>query len=117
MTEQEKPPYVRVAEALGWKRTEPFEADGLYDYECWIGESPEPSRSLIFDKEFLPRFDTDWAKTGPLIERYGIELEYREPRRGASRWGASLGLVRVFGPTPLVAVCLLLETLGREGKL
>lgn len=99
----EKPLHVKVAEALGWSRSDSV---GVSDDGRWW--SP-----------ICPRYDTDWSATGPLIERYEIHL-FSERHTGTGvTWEAErpLGEVTGYGSTPLIAVCNLLLALHDAGKL
>jgi hypothetical protein len=127
----EKPLHVRVAEALGWTECEPFEAWGVVDTENWRGESPVPDPKSLsgFVGGFVPRYDTDWSATGPLIERLGITLERSGDKwiawgedyictnsgehEGTSSWDGE----ECWFPSPLVAVCKLILALHEAGKL
>lgn len=111
----EKPLHVRVAEALGWFDFQPS-ANGFWPLE-WRGH---PSRPIIGEPhKKIPRFDTDWSATGPLIERFGIFLR----RYYGDRWFASPGQPlpggadTVDAATPLEAVCNLILALHAAGKL
>jgi hypothetical protein len=110
----DKPLHVRVAEALGsmvrlqegwWERL---------DGAIWTAA--------------IPRYDTDWSATGPLIEKYGITVtpgsclgQFKSP------WVAARDFVAecdgwasdedADGPTPLLAACNLLLALKAAGKL
>lgn len=112
----DKPLHVQVAEALG-RKVELIEGD-------WYVGKVSPTRSAL-----VPRYDTSWCATGPLIAKYGIELFTLWPGdRGQDgfRWGAQTGADNrspehhermAEGPTPLLAVCILLLQLHKAGKL
>lgn len=106
----EKPLHVRVAEALGaqirlkdgwWERL-----DG-----SWTAA--------------IPRYDTAWEATGPLIERFCLALRppAEPPQIGSSLWEAYWWGADEEETTagssdgPLIAVCLLILMLGEAGKL
>lgn len=132
----EKPLHVRVAEALGWKNVaDVTRAVGL-GQSMWLGEPPpgdmagtlyvahvdQGERSLTIGSGSVPRYDTDWSATGPLIEKYGICLTWWAERGRIVRWDASDNIPEQSqhlesGPTPLVAVCNLLLTLAQNGSL
>jgi uncharacterized protein DUF2591 len=115
----ERPLHVRVAEALGWSQIGALQPGwgtpplgtmikspvGLSGYE----------QPLSHDR--VPRYDTDWSATGPLIERFGIWLLYVASERewSASAWHPD-GLA-ANGASPLVAVCELILVLRAEGAL
>lgn len=71
----EKPLHVQVAEALGMichNAGPAHPAAGGGDW--WIAE---PMRTIAAGETWsptIPRYDTDWSATGPLIERYHIRL-------------------------------------------
>jgi hypothetical protein len=132
----EKPKYVRVAEALRWTNLV-FKAwfvneDGSPDEAPrWHGTAPDRSYGMPLNPLWaedikagrkwdevwrVPHYDTDWAATGPLIEKYRLDLcrdqeegywEAIDHQRETSMWGAS----------PLVAVCNLILKLAEAGKL
>lgn len=133
------PLHVQVAQALGWTYCGPGEWD-------WEGEPPEgsPLRAIVrrIDQHVgIPHYDTDWAATGPLIQRFNVALvplRYSGPT--AYKWRAVadgdrysiLDAVesRVYaddgpdhpeGPetygSPLKAVCYLILALHKTGKL
>ena len=87
----EKPLHVRVAEALGlvvkdesrWCSGQcialvtiggdlPTVREGRHHHERWLYERHDWEG----DSEWypVPRYDEDWSVTGPLIEKYGIDL-------------------------------------------
>jgi len=85
----EKPIHVRVAEALGWTNlTEtPPPLPGMDPH--WLGDPPEwyarshtqyvadidyAKRTLTIRTGSIPRYDTDWSATGPLLERFNISI-------------------------------------------
>lgn len=108
------PLHVKVAEALGLRWEHKLLGTRwhhLTDYGLDAHPDKEPQR-----------FDTDWSATGPLIEKYEIELT---PALDGDPWAAeswknwpdsafnSVGI----GPTPLIAVCDLILALAAAGKL
>ena len=115
----DKPLHVQVAEALGWRGLRVCGGD---DRGCadWVGA--EPGQPLDFSGDdgdasgHVPRYDTDWSATGPLIEKYGV-ASWIDPQ---GIWHAislpSSGEHR-DGDTPLEAVCSLLLALHKAGKL
>lgn len=110
----EKPLNVRVAEALG---CEPIEDDGYEPHRFYCGCDPL-THATPGELPRLVRYDTDWSATGPLIERYGIDLT---KLLGSHCWlaeGQPDGwLDSAEGPTPLLAVCNLILALHAAGKL
>ena len=137
----EKPLHVQVAEALGHRVRDA-------SYECkrqCIGnvydEGPFPSVSHLTHRhggwqwwrqypyeedgtwERCPLFDVDWSATGPLIEKYAIDVE--GPRGNLEPWMAGawrphdepLTHERKGGDTPLIAVCKLIIALAQQGQL
>jgi hypothetical protein len=112
----EKPLHVQVAEALGWQH------DGAL--MSMTGTRPGGSYP-----QRIPRYDTDWAATGPLIERYDLALEptsiaIRSALPDSEPWTATAGLRNTRngqewarGATPLLAACNLILSLAAAGKL
>ena len=116
----EKPLHVQVAEALTGEPTcECGEAVDGYDQKSGLckrcGWRP------------APRYDTDWAVTGPLIEKYVDGFCFNLGAMGwcdhyqvsafGGRLGRDIGWHQVRGETPLLAVCVLILTLKAKGKL
>lgn len=81
-------------------------------WPCDLGDAP-----LRWAWIEVPRFDTDWSATGPLIEKYGItvskssvnNLWTARQAESVADWG--------IATTPLAAVCSLILRLAKEGKL
>lgn len=144
MSEQaEKPLHVRVAEALGWTKLKEHTQQEHDAWEAgrerrfgpcscgwlpgsWNGLSPDPSVTML--SRLVPNWDTDWSATGPLIEKYGIDLNHfgdgnpkdcsdpmtwfaRHERREHGKWD------EVEAATPLLAVCELIVLLAQLGEL
>lgn len=118
MSDDAYPLHVQVAEALGWQRIDGprpsimSQAGMAYD-----GQPPGPV-TLGRPPERIPRYDTDWSATGPLIERNSFALDLREAGWAATaltRLDDEVGLAIPyeveFGATPLVAVCKLIVAL------
>lgn len=82
-----KPLHVQVAEALGWTDIQSLgprnygPRDHLHGTDLWVGLRPGVPGACF---EPIPRYDTSWADTGPLIERYQMEIS---PLMGV-RWFA-----------------------------
>lgn len=150
MSETEMPLHVQVAEALGWtgfRETYPQEignpADGgdfslARPSSVWVGMTPrcgdasldcpyaydnEPCDCSV--EERIPWYHTQWHATGPLIERYGIQVgpsyDGIDP---PAPWCAATGMGEerdgdegAYGATPLKAVCRLIVRLKEVGKL
>jgi hypothetical protein len=101
------PLHVKVAEALGWTCYTKFDGQ---ETEWWKVRAPhQPS--------MVSNYDTDWSATGPLIEKYKIELTWDgedwlawAPEDMAPNKG---GVAKV----PLIAVCNLFLALKEAGKL
>jgi hypothetical protein len=117
---RDKPLHVQVAEALGCRPRlcVGCDADGSnrrswWDCECgdWAhcGGPDTPTQDVS-------RYDTDWSATGPLIEKYGIDVW-----RSAKTWKAAQdtpgGAICGRGATPLIAICSLILALKGAGKL
>lgn len=133
---EEKPLHVRVAEALGC-RLAIYNLGDRTTYEC--GCAPERAGDLTncrryphgqdaitddgerYGSSMLPLYDTDWAATGPLIERFKLDVWCSlggDPRNPwASRADFAPGEPEMRGSTPLVAVCWLIVALAQDGKL
>jgi hypothetical protein len=124
----DKPLHVQVAEALGWTYLGPSEVEGE-----WEGEPP-PGTSIWdriprrLDQHIgVPRYDTEWSATGPLIEEYGIELArggfgpddlpWLAAEHVCSDHDHNVSQPCGMGPTPLIAVCNLILALKAAGKL
>jgi hypothetical protein len=60
-------------------------------------------------------YSTDWAQSGPIIEREGIALYLF----GNAEWNAHVGGKESIGPTPLIAAmrCYVASKLGQEVEL
>ncbi len=130
MSTDEKPLYVQVAEAIGWRDIK--YVGGLLAVWASHHDGIEPGNLVIdssAERKKLPRYDLEWGATGPLIAVYGIGLNYFVcdenccPPDGV-RWTAvygSLGLEHadktVEARDPLIAVCRLIIALHAEGKL
>lgn len=129
MSEPEKPLHVRVAEALG--ETVLFDKDDIGEMDYWYTERED--RKGRPRHEAVPRYDTSWDATGPLMEKYGISLTEPGEHGGAeTNWLASkrvgwvaIGssphaypdVIEAEGGTILLAVCNLLLALKEAGKL
>jgi uncharacterized protein DUF2591 len=120
-----KPLHVRVAEALGCKPVQATDPDARRRAEesglwgaCWCaneGYDKGPHSNPHSPLTELARYDTDWSATGPLIEKYGIDLQHVNHLY----WQASR-LEDDAAPTdklPLIAVCYLILALKEAGKL
>jgi hypothetical protein len=113
----DKPLYVRVAEVLGWT--------GIYyagnfmvpDSDLYMGK--KPGGCLLGERAFsgVPRYDLLWSATGPLIEKYNINLHANYAGRGAlpGPWWEAVVYFQHSKPatsykneTPLLAVCNLI---------
>jgi hypothetical protein len=149
MSDPEKPLHVLVSEALGWTDCEGRETErwtstvilnpspNRGESVLWIGRQPLdpaeiqshpmlPMRTGPHSGRVpIPRYDTDWSATGPLIEKYGIELTItgRPPKTHWVCWAAKR---EGFTPSaegatgsqhPLRSVCYLLLELKAAGKL
>lgn len=113
-----EPLHVQVARAIGWD-----------DIECvgWLpcnppmavyqGRKPD-GIPILLARDQIPRFDTDWAATGPLIEKHGIGIDKRKAGWAATFFPEHLWETFVeMDDLPLVAVCRLIVTLSKAGKL
>lgn len=112
----ERPLHVRVAEALGWHSIEVGNAMRMDDHR--VGYPPK--WAIVGHKQEVPRYDTDWSATGPLIERVRIEIDPDEHFSWVARFDKQQNgsyTYGEFGDTPLIAVCNLILALKRNGKL
>jgi len=106
----DKPLHVRVAEALGVRR--PVDM-------CLFAPGSVDSYADV------PRYDTDWSATGPLIERFKFWLVWDEhPQLWTAHWGQFRAAEHggewdgeAEDATPLLAVCALILALAEAGKL
>lgn len=126
ITQLDKPLHVRVAAALGEEAKLVTHYDGRAE---WVN---------VHSGRPVTPYDTDWSATGPLIERYGIELLYVPANKTPPRYSESDGSLVFEGsdlpamwvaewnqeressemaPTPLAAVCHLVIALKQAGKL
>lgn len=130
-----KPLHVQVAEALGWTETHLEQHGGKDGTPAWYGTRPADDHvyAALDARWFgVPRFDTDWSATGPLIERFGISiLTTKDEHPVAYVWGENHYAVLEFNDltidghgcpavedeTTLGAVCCLILTLHTNGKL
>ncbi len=115
MSEPAKPLHVRVAEALGWKGLHPTSYEG--DTRVFWWGSP-PGTAIQF-AEGCWRYDTSWTATGPLIEKYKLDIVWDDDSWRAYWDGGDDGDmgIGVYAATPLVALCNLILELGEAGKL
>lgn len=110
----EKPLHAQVAEALGWTNLRCSLADGSAQW----GVNPSGRYRIMWDNlrlDLVPRFDSDWRATGPLMERYARSVY----GLGGGGWEAMAREAGHLGrgETPLVAVCRLVLHLHADGKL
>jgi hypothetical protein len=104
----DKPLHVRVAEALGW--TPSGSINGV-----WWGNPHDENAPGHYA---IPRYDTDWSATGPLIERYGITLDHQDDDGTLpDYWRAKRPGFTAETGHPLIAVCYLILALHEAGKL
>jgi hypothetical protein len=101
----ERPLHVQVAEALS------FQCWQLEDESWWT----EAGNVVVP----VPRYDTDWAATGPLLERFRLTLRpgYEGSWAAHDNVGINATAFLKFGPTPLEALCSLILALHKAGKL
>lgn len=134
----EKPLYVLVAEAMGLPHVGAYRRKSIHSSgwePCDISDhTPDTphwkadwywSHDGVEPDQCIPRYDTDWSVTGPLIERFGIGVEPDHPddfgRAGFKGWYAlrehDTPILDATGATPLEAVCRLILRLKDAGKL
>lgn len=113
MKDDDRPLHVRVAEALGWFNFQPS-LNGLWPDE-WRGHPPQPIVGETHKE--VPRYDTDWSATGPLIEQRAIQLTPYGGSDGNVWWMAHpmnetpmdyKHRPGSYGRTALMAVCKLI---------
>lgn len=120
---REIPLHVQVAKALGWTYLGPAETDPhMDDVPMWEGEPPQGHPWNSFARRIdqhvgIPRYDTDWSATGPLIEKYGIWLIPDGHSRRWTAWIDPEGSWKGEGSTAPIAVCNLILALKEAGKL
>jgi len=127
-----KPISVRVAEAVGWdtsgalhQRDEAAEGQSACSRCGAVASWSSPLPDLC-----VPRYDTDWLVTGPLIERHGMEFMHIWPgdrgqagfwwscwRSADARGSQRDRQLEGIGETPLIAVCNLILALSEAGRL
>lgn len=97
----DKPLHVQVAEALG--------------------ETPCRSCMEVGNDPWHYHYDTDWAATGPLIERFKLDVfSAGGVLCMAQAWRPNTDPQQTFrasGTDPLIAVCRLILVLRAAGKL
>ena len=116
---ESRPLHVQVAEALGW----------TWETQCslYYGEPDKCYGTGLFAdgaRGCVPRYDTSWSATGPLVERHGITVGLSAYN---GKWEATtepLGEPEGrsypstdFHDTPLLAICHLILRLKAEGRL
>lgn len=114
----QKPLHVQVAEALGWYECSEGGKVGIWaGHLDQFGKDATGSDYRYWDFRTIPRYDTDWSATGPLIERFQINL-FHVGRLG---WRAYMASDRAdearMDTEPLRAVCNLILALKASGKL
>ena len=116
----DKPLHVAVAEALGWEPWTPPTSKSLW------GDIPELLAKVGFTHirpgaglGVIPRYDTDWAATGPLIERFGLTVAPHDLQPWVAFDGPGINAAgfTTYARTPLLAVCHLILALKEAGKL
>lgn len=111
----EKPLHVQIAEALGWSHVRCRAALMRVAFpreEWWYGNPPNKASEGVVSA--IPRYDTDWSATGPLIEKYRFDLSFQDPHWRASQMYSPF---EAYGEPTLIAVCNLILALAKEGKL
>jgi len=134
----DKPLHIQVAEALGWTNVGEVPVPPFVTEPHWLGDPPSWVKStaisaidhetgtvtLTRGTQTVPRYDTDWSATGPLIEKYNlgvgrVAVDGQYPR--FTPWRAAVclpGIVfSIEHAQPLVAVCNLILALHTSGKL
>lgn len=130
MGPEAKPLHVQVAEALGYGDCAPCSGeDGAWHFAPGSGTAYRDDFTPIWrdsfdygewhrcdhDRNFVPRFDTDWSATGRLIEKYRIKLS---PTSDGCWWAGELDRpYQELQPKSLVAICRFILALAQAGKL
>lgn len=117
----EKPIHVRVAKALGCER----QRDWGKGWCCMCHGFPHgrgPFNSGGFSEDTrIPRYDLDWSATGPLVEKYALDLWYvaKSVIHPHATWRATCEHAEGSeeDSTPLLAICNLILALHAAGKL
>ena len=98
--------HVQVAIVLGW-------TDAEVGSHPWPAFGIPPGKTDYFNIAPIPRYDTDWSATGPLIEQLDITLDRRiDVDRDEWEAFAYAHAPKVCGTTPLLAVCYLILQLA-----
>lgn len=121
MADTEFPLHVQVALALGWtwwKHSDEIRSHhpgarflrqpnppAFYGFEPADGTEALAQHDDKTYADWVPRYDTDWAVTGPLITLYGIELYRRDVGTGSPFWKALVCGHAGNDDDPLIAVC------------
>ncbi len=125
----ERPLHVQVAEALGWTELalkESFGAFEMIELGLWQGVPHGRMGELLRIRlergqtsRFwpIPRYDTDWSVTGPLIVKYVASLHHHPAGWTAVAHGQDISFQGGLPSGPLVVVCKLILLLSKEGKL
>jgi hypothetical protein len=125
----EKPLHVRVAEALGYPSgAAPCDgSDWHFDSRMGSGSAFNAAFSTVWRDVFdygdrwrcphelntIPRYDTSWQATGPLIERFRLLLRpLDDGGYMAEHYRGGVLIVARPGDTPCLAVCWLLLALA-----
>lgn len=115
---EETPLHVRVAEVLGWTWKQSytgacrflcppaFDLNGAHNFDpAHFRDASEAMRICDDGYRYVPRYDTAWSATGPLIEKYGISLHWTITERWAATGPAHTAHWREYDESPLVAAC------------
>jgi hypothetical protein len=88
------------------------------DHDCVYAWNNEPCECQTTGLTRIPRYDLDWSATGPLIERFGIDLIHTSWGWEASRVvdGTLVSATDIVTHTALGAVCNLILALHAAGK-
>lgn len=138
----EKPLHVRVAEALGWSDLKAMELvpsgiaqwwgkppdDWVRQNGLFVGDIDREGRRVTLTPNYglVPRYDADWAATGPLIAHLGLDVTERDPGLFVAGVSAYRGVrsdedpgwpLEGTGPGHLGAVCDLILKLKSAGQL
>ncbi len=126
----EKPLHVRVAEVLGWTKVEHRNKPYVDDERVpWTGVPPADFDGYrlwqtVGNKSYVavPRYDTEWSATGPLVERFKMSSDYCTAPVGnvwmviISVWGEDKDRGKASAETLLMAICGAVLSMANDGS-
>ena len=112
-----RPLHVQVAEALDlWMHCSyepPQNSMNLDDKGRWVGYNPKTM--LVGERGTVPRYDTDWSATGPLIEK--LKISVLVGKNGATAVAEDPSYAFADARGVLHSICRLILLLKEAGKL